>query len=182
MQAQHTAVFGAFLIVLAAGCDRAESGQGAGGGEPTAATSTLSELERIALRAEERWKRVAAENWIEAYDYLPPDERKTLTLMDYLQGKTRHRYESPEAPEVLQVEGDVAYVWTACMWTPVHPALANVKLGPGESLTERLEAVETWKRTAGEWFYADVTPVREFFAAHPDVRQPSPKAPSSGGG
>lgn len=180
MQLQRIGVFGAFLFVLAASCHPTESGQGSAGDQTATAGSTPSESERIALRAAERWKRVAAANWIEAYDFLPPAERKTLTLVDYLQGKSKHLYENPDVPEVLEVKVDVAFVSVASMWTPMHPALASVKLGPGESLTQRLEMIETWKQTEGEWYYADATPIREFFVAHPEVPRPTAKASSTG--
>jgi hypothetical protein len=179
MQLQRIGVFGAFLFVLAAGCRPAESEQGGAGGPSATTPSTPTESERIALRSAERWKKVAAANWIEAYDYLPPDERKTLAIVDYLQGKSKHRYESPDVPEVLEVKGDVAYVAVASMWTPTHPALATVKLGPGESLTQRLEMIETWKRVEGEWYFAENATVREFFVAHPEVPRPTAKAPSN---
>lgn len=181
MQLQRIGVLGAFLVVFAASCDRAESGSSGSGVQPVTAAPASSEAERVASRCAERWKKVAAANWIEAYDYLPPEERKVLTIVDYLQGKSRHRYEHPDVPEVLEVKGDLAFVAVASMWTPVHPALSNVKLGPGESLTQYLEMIETWKKTEGEWYYADAAPNREFFATHPEVRRPTAKAPPTGG-
>lgn len=174
MQFQRIGVFGAVLFFLISpGCDRASPGQG---GQTSGTPSASSDLEHVTLRCSERWKRVGAANWIEAYDFLPPAERKILTLVDYLQGKSRHRYENPEPPEILEMKDNQAFISVACMWTPVHPALANVKLGPGESLTQRVEMIETWKKTEGEWYFAEATPIQEFFVAHPDVPRPAPKS------
>jgi hypothetical protein len=178
MHLQRIGAFGAVLFLLiAAACDRTSPAQG---NPPAGAAAPSNDLERVATRCTERWKRVDAANWIEAYEYLPPAERKILTLVDYLQGKSKHRFEKPEKPEVLELKDGVAFVSVACMWTPVHPALANVKLGPGESLTERVEMIETWKLTEGEWYFAEATPTREFFVAHPDVPRPTPKASAPG--
>ncbi|MFN0008529.1 MAG: hypothetical protein ACKVXR_11555 [Planctomycetota bacterium] len=181
MQLQRIRVLGAFTLLLAAACGRTEPGPVGSGDQPSATASTSSEAERVASRSAERWKKVAAKDWIAAYDFLPPEERKVLSIVEYLQGKSKHLYENPDVPEVLEVKDDVAFVSVASMWTPTHPALANVKLGPGESLTQYLEMIETWKKTEGQWYYADAMPIREFFVAHPDVPRPAAKTPPTGG-
>ena len=122
-------------------------------------------------RCTKRWEKVMHGDWIEAYDYLAPSERKNSSIQDFLKGKTNHRYENLERPRALKLQGDEGYVLVACLWTPIHPALHNLDLGK-EDLTRRLEMVETWRRGEGDWYYLKAEYPSDFFAAHPEIPRP----------
>jgi len=168
-----------FLFLVVAGCSQGSTPPATTTGTTTA--PAMNDSERVLHRCTERWKKVAAGDWIEAYDFQAPALRKTQTISDYLMGKANHRYESPETPELLELTDDRAYVYVACLWTPTHEALKTIKLQPGQSLTEHLEMVETWRKSENEWFYANALSVPEFFNVNPLVKKPAPRAPAAGG-
>jgi len=161
------------------GCSQADGGaSGEAAAQVAPAASKEASAERLLERCAERWGHVSQGNWIEAYEFFAPAERKTSSLQQFLKGKDHHRYEKPEQPQLLKLNGDTGKVLVASMWTPTHPALHKVDLGQ-DSMTQRLEVVETWRWMEGDWYYLSAESAQEFFLANPGMTRPASDAPSA---
>jgi len=143
-------------------------------GGPSAPPAHSPTPERVVARSAERWRRVAAAEWVEAYSYLAPSVRKTTDLGTYLRGKATHVYEKPGEPQVLELSGDTAFLRATATWTPRHPLLDKVELEPGQTLTQAIEMIETWSWVDGDWFFVRADQPAEFFNDRPDLRPAPP--------
>jgi hypothetical protein len=132
--------------------------------------------ERALARSQERWNLVMKADWVAAYDFQTPEVKKSMPLGKYLGSVQMHKYENAKALEVLAVEKDHAYVRISTLWTPQHPNMAHVKLEPGESLTQEVVMIETWRWVDGDWSF-QYPPKRddEFFKDHPELLKKAPE-------
>lgn len=137
--------------------------------------------ERLATRAAERWAKIANTDWIAAYEFLSPEQKKATPIGTYLQNKSHHKYENPKVQNVLQNDGKNAILRVTCLWTPVHELIKTVKLEPGQSLTQEVEMYETWRWADGDWTYMRAQRPEDFFQEHPEMLKadPQPKTASA---
>jgi len=175
---KRTAFLSTTLMIagLAALCSLSTSSCDSGATEAKSAAATSSApdkaaptKERVIQRSGDRWKLIAKQSWIEAYDFLTPEQKKAMTVSQYIQGKSNHGYDNPRVGDVLKIEKDQAYVRVSALWTPHHPQLAKVKLEPGQSLTEDIDMIETWRFVGNDWYYLRAQNEEEFFKHHPDL-------------
>jgi len=136
-------------------------------GAPQDATVNERTADRLRTRALTRWTVVARGDWIDAYTYLTPEQQRGVTVAQFLSGKNFHTYASPSVDRIVAVEDSYGYVATRALWTPQHPDLQRVKLEPGQSLTEELHMIETWRWAGDDWYFVEAAREGEFFAAHP---------------
>ncbi|MFO1010159.1 MAG: hypothetical protein U1F29_08870 [Planctomycetota bacterium] len=125
--------------------------------------------ERLLARANERWQKVIQADWIQAYDYLSPDQKRQVPIGQYLQNKQNHRYENPRLGEVLRCDGKDAFLKVTVLWTPQHPKVREVKLEPGQTLTQEVEMYESWRWAEGDWTYVRAQRPDEFFQEHSEL-------------
>ena len=125
-------------------------------------TSTL--LERVNAR----WEVKCQGDWIQVYDYYSPSFKRERGLYEYLDGKAHHHYKDPTAPTLVSVDGNKAYVETAAHWWTTHPLVVE-SLPDNGSFEDRLDIVETWEWTGGQWFFVDNERRGEFYARFPDL-------------
>jgi len=140
--------------------------------------------EGLLARARTRWAAIDKEDWIEAYNFISPDVRKVNPISKYLQGKENHRYDNPVVESVFSKDEakGVAYVRSRVLWTPQHPQLKTLKLDPGQTLTEEVPIVESWKWIQNDWYFVEQEGADKFFEAHPELlRAPQPQ-PQAGQG
>lgn len=123
--------------------------------------------ERLRARSVARWTVIARGDWIDAYTYLTPEQQRGVTIAQFLSGKNFHTYANPSVDRVVAVEETRGYLAVRALWTPQHPDLQRVKLEPGQSLTEELRMIETWRWSGDDWYFVDAAREGEFFAAHP---------------
>ncbi len=142
---------------------------------PAAKTPTE---EALMERARARWASIDKEDWIEAYNFITPEVRKVNPIGKYLQGKENHRYDNPVIEKVVakdEAKG-VVYVRSRVLWTPQHAQLKTLKLEPGQTLTEEVPIVETWKWLQNDWYFVEQEGADKFFEAHPELlRAPQPE-------
>lgn len=138
----------------------------AGTGVPAAQQPTR---ERLLLRVRQRLEAVEGRDLVAAHSYCVPAVRREQPLGQYLQRMEMHRYEGCALVEVVAVEDGQAYVRTTALWTPTHPKVREVKLEPGQTLSQRIEILETWRFEEGDWGFVKQERVDEFFAARPDL-------------
>lgn len=134
--------------------------------------------ERLVARATERWAKIVQADWIQAYDFLSPEQKRATPLAQYLMNKQNHRYENPHVGEVLACDGKDGYVQVSSLWTPQHPKFKEVKLEPGQSLTQAIEMIESWRWAEGDWTYLRAQNPEEFYQEHPELLRAAPKEPA----
>ncbi|MBK7876416.1 MAG: hypothetical protein IPJ77_11785 [Planctomycetes bacterium] len=151
------------------GCD-VKPTQAAPTPAPVAAVPAKPEAtpERLLERANERWQKIVKADWIQAYDYLSPEQKRQMPISQYLQNKQNHRYENPKLGEVLRCDGTDAFLRMTVLWTPQHPKVKEVKLEPGQTLTQDVEMYESWRWAEGDWTYVRAQRPDEFFQDHPE--------------
>lgn len=133
--------------------------------------------ERLVARVSARWAHIVKEDWIQAYDFQTPQVKAAAALSQYLMNKSNHKYANPRVSEVLRcADGDAAVKVTA-LWTPQHPKLKHVELEPGQSLTQEIELIESWRWVEGEWGYVRAQRPEEFFRDHPEYLRAEPVEP-----
>jgi len=174
------ALAGVLLLALPS-CDSRSVDAGAKPAAAAAPTTPAPTAARVAARSADRWQHIAKKEWIEAYDFLTPDQKASVSLANYLQGKQYHEYANPRVGEVLKIQKDAAYVRVSALWTPHHPQLAKVKLEPGQSLTEEIDMIETWRFVGGDWYYLRAQNEEEFFQQHADLLKKSGDAQAGAG-
>ncbi len=135
---------------------------------PTAPKHEPTEA-RLLERVRERWARAEAGDWVAAFEYQGAEVRKELGLAQYLAKAQHHTYNNVRVLEVLALQGDVGYVRVGGLWTPTHPQLKRVKLEPGQTLTQDIEIIETWRFADGDWFLMRPDRPEEFFEEHPEL-------------
>lgn len=129
--------------------------------EPTA--------ERVKTRSQDHWAKMAKGDWVAVHDMLAPEVRSTQPLAKYLAQVQFHKYDNPVVLEVIAIEKDAAYVRCSALWTPTHPEVSRVKLEPGQTLTQEINVVESWRWAEGDWTYVKMERDNEFFEAHADL-------------
>ena len=90
-----------------------------------------------------------------------------MTIAQFLSGKNFHHYDNPAVERLVGLEDTHGYIAVRALWTPDHPELKRVKLEPGQSLSEELHMVETWRWAGDDWYFVEAHSETEFFAAHP---------------
>lgn len=194
MKIQNLYPVAAFVLVLAACHPSAPDAQvsKAPAPNPPAAAKHQPTAERALERSRARWAAVVKPDWITAYDFQAPEMKRALPIATYLVGVAVHKFENPRVIEVLRIEKDDAYVHCKVQWTPQptpeHPEIGKVKLKPGESMTQDVDQVETWRWAEGDWTYHHADGLDEFYQKHPDLLKqdgggtpsPAPNAPKDG--
>ena len=157
-------------VALLPACEPEETNAAAGASSPEpAAAAHEATLERLMQRVSERTELTCAAEWIEAYDFLHPNVRRSMTLVQFLQGKDRHSYAEPSRPELVHRDGDTAYVTYSVLWTP------RLDMTPGNvpadwDPTQRIEWIETWEHDGSDWSMLwPVQDLREFYEDHPEL-------------
>lgn len=130
--------------------------------------------ERLLARANERWARIAKGDWIQAYDYLSPDQKQSTSLPQYLQNKQNHKYENPRVSEVVASDAKDAVLKITSLWTPQHEKFKQVKLEPGQSLTREIELIESWRWAENDWVFVRAQRPEDFYQAHPELLRSEP--------
>jgi len=147
---------------------------------PVAAPKTPTD-EGLLARARARWGLIDTEDWIGAYNFITPEVRKANPIGKYLQGKENHRYDNPVVESILSKDESKgqAYVRSRVVWTPQHPQIKTLKLEPGQSLTEEVPIVETWKWHKDDWYFVEQEGADKFFEEHPQLlRDPKAEKPA----
>lgn len=171
------ALSSALVLGLAACSDSSSSGTSSEDGQ----TSTSAQLDpavanqdaaRAVVRSAERWDHKVAGDWIQVYDYMLPEMRRTVSLGNFLTDKEFHVYENPTKPSLLGTrDGKLAFVEVTTLWTPMHPmVLAANNLESIEDLRQEIAIVETWVFSRGEWYWMKEERQREFLDENPDIR------------
>lgn len=167
-------------IFMTAACDGGVDVQA--GDNQTAETSAVKvnepTVERLVERASERLEILCAGEWIEVYDFIHPKTKEWMTIYQFLDGKDNHSYAEPTTPQLVARDGDKAFLSVTTLWTPKHPALANVDNVPeGWDPTERIEWIETWEFADGDWHmhWPQQYP-GDFFQEHPELLKKSKPA------
>lgn len=119
-------------------------------------------------RSRARWAAVCRGDWIAAYEFQTA-EQKLMPLARYLQGKDHHVYANPAVERVIEVGKSDGYLVVRVVWTPIHPELQRAKLEPGQSLTEELRMIETWRWEGEEWGYVRAQRPDDFDRDHPEL-------------
>lgn len=169
----------AVLLVSVSSCDAKDVKAKNPTPTSTAVGQAAPTPERLIERSTARWKRVAKAEWIEAYEFITPEQKQAISLNQYIQGKSVHEYGNPRVGQVLKLEKDLGYLRVSALWTPHHPALDKVKLEPGQTLTEDLDMIESWRFVGGDWFYLRAQNEEEFYEQHPDLLKKAPEAAAS---
>lgn len=128
------------------------------------------DADSLRARSLARWESICRKDWIAAYDF-QTQEQKALPLVKYLQGKDHHEYANPAIEDVIAIDGDNGYLWARVVWTPVHPEVKRVKLEPGQTLTEEIRMVESWRWDGTDWGYVRAQRGDEFFKEFPQFEQ-----------
>jgi hypothetical protein len=137
-----------------------------------AAPAIAPTAERAVQRSQERWAKMTSgdvNGLIAAYDFNVPERKRDEPLANFLGRMQMHRYEDAKVDEVVALKDDVAYLRVSTLWTPVIERTKNLKLEPGQSLTERISMIETWRFVGGDWCYLRPENEKDFFSAHPDL-------------
>jgi hypothetical protein len=134
--------------------------------------------ERAVQRSQERWADVSKGDLVAAYDLYVPEAKRAQTLASFLTRMQVHKYEDPRVDEVVGVNKDEAYLRVSALWTPLLEQTKHVKLEPGQSLTQRISMIETWRFVGGDWCYMKPDEEVDFFQAHPEFLKHGAGAPS----
>lgn len=165
-------------LTLAPGCDQRPAVVQTVSAAPAAPVLQPTN-ERVAARALARWENIAKADWIAAYEYLSPEQKKATPIGMYLQNKSHHKYENPTVQNVLQNDGKNAIIRITCLWTPVHELIKTVKLEPGQTLTQEVEMYESWRWADGDWTYMRAQRPEDFFQEHPELLKADPQKTAS---
>jgi hypothetical protein len=168
------------LFAVTSGCDPKEEAP-----KPAAVPAApviQPTVERALSRSQERWNHGVKNEWVAAYDYFAPEAKKEVPLANYLSGMQVHRYENMRSTDVLAIQGDKAYVRVTGLWTAVGPQVQRVKLEPGQTLTQEIVMIETWRFVDGDWCFVRPERDTDFFEKHPDLlkqtkQEPAPTPP-----
>jgi len=163
----------ALSLLLLAGCGADVAAGGAApeseGSAATASVPAEPDLSTVTGRSVERWQRVVAADWIQAYDYQHPAIKAQVPIGTFLANKEHHEYRNPSKPRLIGSEGEEAYLELSVLWEPHHPILQTVNDRP-DDMTEELHMVETWAWNEGEWYFVTNARAGEFHAKHPDLK------------
>lgn len=124
---------------------------------------------RLKERSLDRWNAIQRSDWISAYDFLTGEQKRAVTLAQFLVGKQNHTYANSAVEKVIASTAHDGYLVVRTVWTPIHPELKKVKLEPGQSLTEEIHMVEAWRWEVDDWYYVRAEREDEFYQAHPDL-------------
>jgi hypothetical protein len=135
--------------------------------------------ERAVQRSQERWAKVTKGDLIAAYDFYVPEAKREQSLASFLTRMQVHKYEDARVVEVVGLKDNLAYLRVSTLWTPMHERAQKVKLEPGESLTQRISMIETWRFVDGDWCYLKPDVESDFFQSHPELLKKDDNAPSA---
>jgi hypothetical protein len=172
-----TAILGSiFLVAGCGGSDAKQDASDATTATTAAATKQEPTRERLLERSRERVGAQCKGDWIAVYNYIHPKAKEWMTIYQFLEGKDMHEYNQPTEPEVIALDGDTAYLSVTALWTPKHPMLKHVDNVPeGWDPTERIEWIETWQFTDGDWYmqWPQEYPA-DFYEQHPELLKKKP--------
>ncbi len=134
--------------------------------------------ERALQRSQERWTDVTKGDLVAAYDFYVPEAKRAQPLAGFLTRMQVHRYENARVDEVVGLKDNEAYLRVSTLWTPLIEQAKQVKLEPGQSLTQRISMIETWRFVGGDWCYLKPDEESDFFQAHPELLKNNAGAPS----
>lgn len=162
-------LIGASLLALQ-GCDQKDDPKQVQAAQPAVVKREPTQA-RLLERARARWDAMAKAEWIQVYDFCSPELKKTVALSNFLSGKEKHKYENPVVDGVLQLDPvkQQALVRSHVLWTPMHAELKRVKLDPGQTLTQEVPMVETWRWEKDEWVFVEQEGTDKFFEKHPEL-------------
>lgn len=162
-------LLGGSLLVLQ-GCDQKDDPKSVQAAQPAAVKREPTEA-RLLERARARWDAMAKAEWIQVYDFCAPELRKSVPLANFLSGKEKHKYENPVVDGLLKLDPvkQQALVRSHVLWTPQHAELKRVKLEPGQTLTQEVPMVESWRWDKDDWVFVEQEGTDKFFEKHPEL-------------
>jgi hypothetical protein len=130
---------------------------------------------RLTERIQGRWATIVKNDWIAAFEFLSPEQKRHTGLSKYLQNKEHHKYENPRVAQVVAITGKEAYAQVFALWTPVHDRIGTIdNLAPGQTLTQDVEFLETWRWAEGDWTYVRAQRPEDFYKDHPELLRAEP--------
>ncbi len=162
-------VLGVCVIALQ-GCDQKDDPKQVQAATPASPKREPTEA-RVLERARARWDAMAKGDWIQVYDFCAPEYKKSVSLSSFLPGKEKHKYENPVVDGLLKFDATKheALVRSHVLWTPQHAELKRVKLEPGQTLTQEVPMVETWRWAKDDWVFVEQKGTDKFFEEHPEL-------------
>ncbi|MBL8861545.1 MAG: hypothetical protein JNK02_05990 [Planctomycetes bacterium] len=171
------------LGFVASACTR-EAGPGPVKPKPAVVKAEPTDEAALA-RSRIYWANAEKKDWIPNYDLLGPELRGQQSPTMFLQGKTNHIYEGMRAQEVVARKDDLIFLRVTGRWTPNLPQIKNVRLEPGQTLTQDIEIIEVWRWMRDAWFLERPLRPDEFLEQFPDLQPnaaPKTAAGESGAG
>ena len=124
---------------------------------------------RLETRVRERLAALEAQDIVGVHARHTPSARREQGLGAFAQRMEYHRYERCRFVETVAVEGEQAYVRTTALWTPNHPKAREARLEPGQTLTQEVGILETWRYEDGDWGWVTQERESDFFEARPEL-------------
>ena len=163
-------LLGSALLCASSACDqRAQAVDAGGATAQPAAPVRAPTAQRLTQRAQERWNKIMKGDNIAAYDFQVPEAKRELSLATYDSRLRKHRYENAHVDEIISLKGEDAFVRISVLWTPIDEVTRRVKLDPGQTLTQDLTMVETWRFIDGDWSFVRPERDTDFFENHPEL-------------
>lgn len=129
-------------------------------------------------RARQYWAAGEKGDWIATYDMLAPELQRDQPAAAYLQRKANHIYRNMRVTEVVAQKDDKIFLRVLGQWTPNHPKVKEIKLEPGQTLTQDVEMIEIWRWVNDQWCLSRPLRVDEFLEQFPDL-QPKSAPPAA---
>lgn len=109
------------------------------------AASLQDETQILSAQAKEFWEARLKEDWAKLYRYLPDDEKKELSLEEYVSGKGKHSPYKLLSYEVGKVEVDGHYGWVE-----MNNSMKPGRIGDAPPVNTKFWQV--WLKGKENWF------------------------------
>lgn len=168
-------VLGTALVLVTPGCDRGIDAAGAGSGAAAAAPVAPAPEKpqptqaRLLERARERWQHVMQRDFIAAYDFHAPEVKRERAPANYEADMRQNKYEDARLAEVVSLKDETAYLRVNVLWTSLNEKLKKVELEPGQTFTQDISMIETWRWVGDDWHYVRPQRDDDFFSDHPEL-------------
>ncbi|MBK9129525.1 MAG: hypothetical protein IPM13_17320 [Phycisphaerales bacterium] len=159
------------LGILAPACDK-----DAPPAQPAPAPAVKREPTQAAAleRSRQFWASAEKGDWIATYDLLAPELQREQPAAVYLDRKKNHIYKNMRVLEVVAQKDEQIFLRVAGQWTPNHPKVREVKLEPGQTLTQDIEMIEVWRWVGDQWCLLRPLRPEEFLEQYPDLQSKAP--------